>query len=226
MKQKGFTQAPLFSDINDRDSKTVTPIKVTEQIQSIKSGAGFTLIELLVVISIIGFLASVILIAFNSARFKARDAKRVADIRQIVSALSFYYDENDSSYPPVNPAAQGAGGWEVSYNAGFLSALSKYLSPSPKDPINGYDGGSLFTRAGSYYYAYYNYPASSAPGYGCAFNAPFAVIGITKLEVGPNANTPKAQCGVFPPGGCTGGGIPNVCRDWSTEFDYSVLLVK
>ncbi len=187
---------------------------------------GFTLIELLVVISIIGLLASIMLLAFNNVRFKARDAKRIADMKQIVTALSFYYDDNQSSYPPVNPAAQGAGGWEVSYNTGFLSSLSKYLGSSPKDPINGYDGGSLFTRAGSYYYAYYNYPASSAASYGCNFNAPFAAIGVIKLETGMKNTTPKAPCGTFPPGGCPQGGIPNVCRDWSTEFDYSVLLVK
>ena len=37
---------------------------------------GFTLIELLVVISIIGLLASGVLASLNSARMKARDAKK------------------------------------------------------------------------------------------------------------------------------------------------------
>ncbi len=57
---------------------------------------GFTLIELLVVISIIGLLASIMLLAFNNVRFKARDAKRIAHMKQIVTALSFYYDDNQS----------------------------------------------------------------------------------------------------------------------------------
>lgn len=61
---------------------------------------GFTLIELLVVIAIIGLLASVVLLALNSARAKSRDARRVADVRQISSAMELYFNDN-SIYPPV-----------------------------------------------------------------------------------------------------------------------------
>lgn len=59
---------------------------------------GFTLIELLVVIAIIGLLASVVLLALNSARAKSRDAKRLADVRQFASAVELYFNDN-SSYP-------------------------------------------------------------------------------------------------------------------------------
>jgi len=59
---------------------------------------GFTLIELLVVIAIIGILSSVVLASLNTARTKARDAKRVSDVKQIQLALEMYYDDN-SNYP-------------------------------------------------------------------------------------------------------------------------------
>jgi prepilin-type N-terminal cleavage/methylation domain-containing protein len=65
---------------------------------------GFTLIELLVVIAIIGLLSSVVLLSLNSAREKARNARRVADARQIVGALELYYDSQTSSTYPVTAA--------------------------------------------------------------------------------------------------------------------------
>jgi len=59
---------------------------------------GFTLIELLVVIAIIGLLSTLAVVALNSARQKARDAKRVADIKQVQTALELFYNDN-SGYP-------------------------------------------------------------------------------------------------------------------------------
>lgn len=50
----------------------------------------FTVIELLVVIAIIGLLASIVLVSLRGVREKARDARRLQDIDQLVKAIQIY----------------------------------------------------------------------------------------------------------------------------------------
>ncbi len=115
--------------------------------EKILSRAGFTLIELLVVISIISLLSSIVLTSVNSARVKARDVRRLADVRQIATALQFYYDDNNA-FPPTPGCISGwcclghgtAGRcWKSNYTG--LDALDNSLSPKyipkiPDDPLN------------------------------------------------------------------------------------------
>ena len=64
----------------------------------LKNKKGFTLIELLVVIAIIGLLSTLAVVALTSARTKARDSKRVADMKQLQTAMELYYSDN-AAYP-------------------------------------------------------------------------------------------------------------------------------
>ena len=73
-----------------------------------KNNSGFTLIELLVVIAIIGLLASVVLVALNGARAKARDAKRVADLNQLDKAFELYFSSYNS-YPTIGASGPLSG---------------------------------------------------------------------------------------------------------------------
>lgn len=98
---------------------------------------GFTLIELLVVIAIIGLLSTLAVVALGSAREKARDSKRLADLKQVQTALELYYTDNNA-YPIVAaPGADlGAGNFACLNNAGFAAAgcASPYMGQVPVGP--------------------------------------------------------------------------------------------
>ena len=131
-----------------------------------KNSTGFTLIELLVVIAIIGLLASIVLVSLNSARKKARDAKRIVEVKQLQTALEFYYDEN-GAYPISGNcgATLPNAGWcnsVQSLSSGHWvrngsTNLGEFLSIDPIDPLQGgspkwtpVNGGTIFYYANSY----------------------------------------------------------------------------
>lgn len=60
---------------------------------------GFTLIELLVVIAIIGLLSTIIAAPIQNARKKARDAKKIAELKSLQLAIEQFGESNDSNYP-------------------------------------------------------------------------------------------------------------------------------
>lgn len=106
-----------------------------------KSGKGFTLIELLVVIAVIGMLSSVVLASLNSARAKARDARRIADFKQIQLALELFYDQT-GKYPMSPGHPYWDGHWyyfgeclRSGTNCGFtVSNYVPVISTIPQDP--------------------------------------------------------------------------------------------
>jgi len=170
---------------------------------------GFTLLELLVVIAIIGLLASVMMVQFPGAMKKARDARRLEDIRAILTALRLYYitkEQYPGSTSSYGECESTCGCWDTSEvdfdNDGkpFIDPLVEegFLAKVPTDPVGG-------GTCGGFAYRYYRYGAGTA---GCdSSRGSFFVLGINDME---SSSRP------YP--GSPGWSCPN--RDWQNEFDW------
>lgn len=64
-----------------------------------KKNLGFTLVELLVVISVIGILASIVLVSFTGSQKQARDTQRRSDLKQYQLALEAFANKGGGLYP-------------------------------------------------------------------------------------------------------------------------------
>jgi len=90
-----------------------------------KNQKGFTLIELLVVIAIIGLLSTLSIVALNQARARSRDARRIADVKQIQTALEMYYNDM-GQYPPTA---------QITAGSAIATGTTIYMDIVPKPPI-------------------------------------------------------------------------------------------
>ncbi len=111
-----------------------------------KKQKGFTLLELLVVIGIIGLLASIIVVNLTGARRRARDTKRVADVRNIQTANEDYYGKYGKY--PVTLADLVTGG---------------QLPMWPQDPLAPSGTSCTANSDSCYWYAYYTPTGASGP---------------------------------------------------------------
>lgn len=120
-----------------------------------KIGYGFTLIELTVVVAIIGLLSSIIYTQVDSARGKARDAKRIHDLKQIQTAIELFYakyghypNNSENGIPLVGEiVGDDLPGVQLS---SFEDAIREFMPKVPGDPL--YTKG--YNDDGIYYYSY------------------------------------------------------------------------
>ena len=148
----------------------------------------FTLIELLVVITIIGLLSTIVLASLNTARGKARDARRMSDLNQIKNALIFYYDKYGNYVSTGSGCGwQGGGlGWfnasngdPLSYPASITSCLvgAGFLPSEIKDPTGSVSGSTPSNTVYSYM------------KYDCTISGQRTVYVYAKLETLPQSTT-------------------------------------
>lgn len=91
----------------------------------------FTLIELLVVIAIIGILFTIVLESTSAAQANARDATRIANMREVQIDLAQYY-EAERSYP-----TEGSDNY-----SGMITLLKSVLTDTGDLPAKDPSGGS------------------------------------------------------------------------------------
>ena len=124
----------------------------------LKNRKGFTLLELIVVIAIISILAVIALPSFTSALKKARDSRRVADLRTVQSKVASYAAIIGSSYYPDGLATTTANLFAVNSNNQFtttgatttLAAIYKAQGEVvPAAVINGDVGYAVYGCQGS-----------------------------------------------------------------------------
>ena len=131
-----------------------------------KTKKAFTLIELLVVIAIIGILSTLAVVSLQNARKSARDAKRIADVKQMQTALELYFNDWQT-YPASVTAGESIGTNSVVYMVTVPAA------PTPAD------GNCSSSNE-------YNYSGS-----GATYTISFCLGGkVGNLDAGPKTATP------------------------------------
>lgn len=98
---------------------------------------GFSLVELLVVIAIIGLLATMSVLVMQTARGRARDSKRLSDVKQIQTALALY-EHDANSYPATGTIVPGV-------SIGYSGNIFLYTIPAPPLPDDGCLGSVAYT---------------------------------------------------------------------------------
>jgi len=148
---------------------------------------GFTLIELLVVVGIMAMLAALAVIALNNARQRARDTRRLADVKQIQTALELYYLDNNQY--PAGSAVVLAG--KCLSTSAWTDACSgtTYMAAAPTNPTPWGEGSCSDATTVTEYFYTADDPGSS--GSNVSYHITYCLAGDTgQIPGGDHTATP------------------------------------
>lgn len=157
-----------------------------------RTRSGFTLVELVIVILVTATLIGIVAPKVQRQGAKARDARRIQDLRTVVEAIEQY--RLDTGDYPVHGGLSG--GWDRSSDGDFIPVLVQtgYLRGALQDPSD----------SPNHYFVYRRF---SRGNHGCVGPGNFYVVGIRNFET--DAARAKFQ-GQFV---CSG-------RDFGADLDY------
>ncbi len=153
-------------------------IKPKKLMAMLRTRKGFTLIEILTVVAIIAILASIILVGLSSARTSARDARRIADLDQIRTAMELYF--NKVGHYPTDCSAVNANSVTWSTIQGDLTGAGIGVTTVADDP--------LANPASPQTSVHYGYSPTTTGGYD--LSAVLEVSGNSALNTSIKGNPP------------------------------------
>ena len=177
--------------------------------------SGFVLIELMVVVAIIGLLANIAMTATAESRKKARDTKRISEIRQLRTAVNLYLSIYGQFPQDSSAAGECNGGWDSPADGDFVPELvtAGLLNKDVIDISNYNDNNG---NCGNYQYRHY-----SAGHFGCdPSRGKFYVLQIVDLESTPGF-------GMFGAGGQypSSPGYDTSCPAGPSAWDWAEYII-
>ena len=144
-----------------------------------KSTAGFTVIEALITVAAAAIMILVLLTAIISARARARDARRLADVRSFASALKLFYKDNNFYPQGTRTILDGTQGLDTTgWNGKPVPPI--YMQKTAKSPLPA--DGNCAASQNAYIYS----SLSDETDYSITF-----CLGQTTDGFGPGTHTVK-----------------------------------
>ena len=157
---------------------------------------GFTIVELLIVIVVIGILAAITVVAYNSVQQKARNTQTQHAMAAYAKAM-ILYGQDKGSYPTpayftclgdeYTASTKCDASADLSYATTVSNLLKPYMNSGTPRPamtdVNGRRGGFYHSNASVYYLFFMQEGVNSCPA-----------IGGTTRELGDTAVTGGMWC--------------------------------